>query len=318
MSTTATPASTTAAPTAAASAQPPEPLSRPPEPLSLKEVLKFPIMRRLFYARWVSVFGDFLALFAVINYLTFKLGANAEPGHQPADRLSAAHRRARHPGRRLRRSLAAQAHPRRVRFPARHSFASPCCSPPALPTSTSSWPASPWSRASSARAQGVVIRSAVPLHGLRSANVLMQQVMFGMRIIGPGLAGLIYKLLGAHACYWADSASFIASGSLIASLALSRGIAPPVPSGVATKLASAAAPRAGKLPHAALLHRLSLHLAGHETGPLLHRPPRGYPLRHPRAFLRRCSSSAVSRRSSPSTYAIRCTSRPVFTRWWLP
>ena len=40
-------------------------------------------------------------------------------------------------------------------------------------------------------AQGVAIRSAVPMHGLRSANALMQQVMFGMRIIGPAIAAFM-------------------------------------------------------------------------------------------------------------------------------
>ena len=85
-------------------------------------------------------------------------------------------------------------------------------------------------------AQGVAIRGAVPLHGLRSANALLQQVMFGMRIVGPGIAGIVYKFLGAHVCYWTDSASFLASGTLIASLALSRGLTPPVASDITTQL----------------------------------------------------------------------------------
>jgi len=71
-------------------------------------------------------------------------------------------------------------------------------------------------------AQGVTLRTAVPLHGLRSANALMQQVMFGMRIIGPAIAALLVASFGARSCYLADSASFIASGCLIASLAISR------------------------------------------------------------------------------------------------
>jgi DHA3 family macrolide efflux protein-like MFS transporter len=69
-------------------------------------------------------------------------------------------------------------------------------------------------------AQGVVIRSAVPMHGLRSANALMQQVMFGMRIVGPVVAGFIVTLWSPLTCYVIDAASFIASGSLIASLAI--------------------------------------------------------------------------------------------------
>jgi MFS family permease len=58
------------------------------------------------------------------------------------------------------------------------------------------------------------------MHGLRSANALMQQVMFIMRIIGPSIAILLVGAFGAKICYWLDSASFIASGTLIASLSL--------------------------------------------------------------------------------------------------
>ena len=194
---------------AASQAAPP---TTAPEPLSLKQVLHFPVMRRLFYAQVVSVFGDFLALF-VLGVLAgvFVDRWPLKPTLVASDYL---------------RSLLCLALLLATRT--WHFYLILC----AISVVSSFF----------GPAQGVVIRSAVPLHGLRSANVLMQQVIFGMRIIGPGLAGLIYKLLGAHACYWADSASFIASGSLIATLALSRGIAPPVPSGVATKIAASAGP----------------------------------------------------------------------------
>ena len=232
MSTTAAPLAGTAAAAAAA---------LQPEPLSLKDVLRFPIMRRLFYAQIVSVFGDFLALFAVINYLTFKVGANAEQvtNLQIAYLLPIAVLG-------ILAGVFVDRWPLKPTLVASDYLRSFLCLSLLLATRTTHFYLilACISVVSSffGPAQGVAIRSAVPLHGLRSANVLMQQVMFGMRIIGPGIAGLIYKVLGAHACYWADSASFIASGSLIASLALSRGLAPPVPSGVATKLASAAAP----------------------------------------------------------------------------
>src|SRR5216683_2409105 len=50
----------------------------PPEPLSMSAVLKISMLRRLWYAQIISVFGDFLALFAVIGILTFKLNATAQ------------------------------------------------------------------------------------------------------------------------------------------------------------------------------------------------------------------------------------------------
>jgi MFS family permease len=58
------------------------------------------------------------------------------------------------------------------------------------------------------------------MHGLRSANALMQQVMFIMRIIGGPIAVAVVRIFGARVCYGLDAASFVASGSLIASLAL--------------------------------------------------------------------------------------------------
>src|SRR5215472_14438948 len=62
--------------------QPAKPLIDPelpaPAPLSMSEVLRFPLLRRLWYAQLISVFGDFLALFAVIAVLTFRLHATPQ------------------------------------------------------------------------------------------------------------------------------------------------------------------------------------------------------------------------------------------------
>src|ERR1700753_4205734 len=43
------------------------------EQLSLKEVFRIGVLRRLWIGQLISVFGDFLALFAVIGYVSFKL-----------------------------------------------------------------------------------------------------------------------------------------------------------------------------------------------------------------------------------------------------
>src|SRR6202046_2607910 len=49
-----------------------------PAPLSMGDVMRIPMLRKLWYAQVVSVFGDFLALFAVISILTFRLHATAQ------------------------------------------------------------------------------------------------------------------------------------------------------------------------------------------------------------------------------------------------
>jgi hypothetical protein len=46
--------------------------------MSVGGVLRIPAMRRLWIAQLVSTFGDFLALFAVVSFFTFRLRATPE------------------------------------------------------------------------------------------------------------------------------------------------------------------------------------------------------------------------------------------------
>jgi DHA3 family macrolide efflux protein-like MFS transporter len=190
-----------------------------PEPMTMGAVLRVVTMRRLWYAQIVSTFGDFLALFAVITVMTFKLHATPQQvtGVQIAYLLPIA-------------LISVISGVFVDRWPVKttlvtsdfiraglcllllfvHSVYGFYAALAAISVISSFF--SP--------AQGVAIRAAVPFHGLRSANALMQQVMFIMRIIGPSIAILLVGAFGAKICYWLDSASFIASGSLIASLVL--------------------------------------------------------------------------------------------------
>lgn len=192
-----------------------------PEALSMGAVLRIPVMRRLWYAQIVSTFGDFLALFAVINVMTFIRHATAQQitGVQIAYQLPIA-------------VLGILAGVFVDRWPLKPTMvlsdalrAGLCL---LLLLASSVWHfyivLAAISIISSffGPAQGVAIRSAVPLHGLRSANTLMQQVMFLTRIAGPAVAAALVASFGATSCYVADAASFVASACLIASLALSR------------------------------------------------------------------------------------------------
>ncbi len=192
-----------------------------PEPLSLREVLRIPVMRRMWYAQIVSNFGDFLALFAVISVLTYKLNGTPQQvnGLQIAYLLPIA-------------ILSILAGVFVDRWPLKTTLVSSDFLRAGL-CLLLLWAHTLWSfylvlaaisvvSSFFGPAQGVALRTAVPMHGLRSANTLMQQVTFGLRIIGPALSGLLVAKFGAKICYWADAASFAASGSLIASLALSR------------------------------------------------------------------------------------------------
>jgi DHA3 family macrolide efflux protein-like MFS transporter len=211
--------STTSTTNPASASQAPSPVIDPelPAPLSMGDVLRVPMMRRLWYAQIISVFGDFLALFAVINVITFHLHANAQQvtGVQIAYMLPIA-------------VLGILAGVFVDRWPLKPTMVSSdsirACLCLLLIFATQLWHFYAILAAISvvssffSPAQGVAIRSAVPLHGLRSANALMQQVMFGMRIIGPALAGVMVSYLGARSCYAFDSASFVGSALLIASV----------------------------------------------------------------------------------------------------
>ena len=197
----------------------PLPAPNIPDPLSIGAVLRIVTLRRLWYAQIVSVFGDFLALFAVIGVMTFRLHATAQQvtGVNIAYLLPIA-------------ALGIISGVFVDRWPLKTTLVSSDFIRAglvllllavhqmwgfyvvlALISIVSSF-FSP--------AQGVVIRGAVPLHGLRSANALMQQVIFIMRIVGPSVAAFLVAAFGARSCYLLDAVSFIASGSLIASLAL--------------------------------------------------------------------------------------------------
>ena len=188
-----------------------------PAPLSMGEVLRIDMMRRLWYAQIISVFGDFLALFAVIGILTFRLHATPQQvtGVQIAYMLPIA-------------VLGILAGVFVDRWPLKRTMVSSDSIRAVLVLlllfSHRTWHFYAVLAAISivssffGPAQGVAIRSAVPLHGLRSANALMQQVMFGMRIIGPAAASFMVASFGPTSCYVLDSASFVGSALLIASV----------------------------------------------------------------------------------------------------
>lgn len=187
----------------------------------MSAVLRVSLMRRLWYAQIVSTFGDFLALFAVISFLTFRLNATPQQVTtlQIAYLLPLA-------------ILSILAGVFVDRWPLKLTLVSSDLIRAALVllliVARQRWHfyliLALISLVSSffGPAQGVAIRVAVPLRGLRSANALMQQVVFGLRIIGPALAALIVASLGAKVCYLVDSASFVTSAALIGSLVFVR------------------------------------------------------------------------------------------------
>jgi MFS family permease len=232
------------------------------------EVLRIGTMRRLWYAQIVSTFGDFLALFAVITIMTFQLHATPQQvtGLNIAYLLPIA-------------LLGVISGVFVDRWPLKLTMVGSDFTRAALCLLLffvhTTWGFYAVMASISifssffSPAQGVAIRSAVPFHGLRSANALMQQVMFILRIVGGPIAITIVHVFGAKVCYGLDAASFVASGSLIASLALTGAVstmnsdAPEAkPSGVASILKDMKVGAGFIFHHAALLFVIVALAAG--------------------------------------------------------
>jgi MFS transporter, DHA3 family, macrolide efflux protein len=196
-------------------------------PLSFGEVLRITVMRRIWYAQVVSLLGDFLAIFAVISVVSFRLhGTPAQvTGVQVAYMLPLA-------------LLGPISGVFVDRWPLKQTLIASDLLRAGLVlllfAATSLWQVYMvlvgLSAVSSffAPAQSVTIRHTVPPHGLLSANALMQMGMMSVRIIGPATAGVLVSTFGPDVCYAIDAASFLVSASLIASVAILR---PPTTAG---------------------------------------------------------------------------------------
>jgi predicted MFS family arabinose efflux permease len=76
-------------------------------------------------------------------------------------------------------------------------------------------------------AQSVAVRTLAPAGGLMSVNALMSQAIQGAQIISPSIAGLLVERVGANACFLLDTLSFVVSAALVASLTIKREAAAP-------------------------------------------------------------------------------------------
>ena len=189
------------------------------EPLGMGAVLRIAPLRRLWYAQIVSVFGDFVALFAVLDIMTFNLHSTPQQitGVQIAYMAPIA-------------VLGIISGVFVDRWPLKLTMVSSdltrACLCLILLRVHSIWgyyvALALISVVSSvfSPAQGVAVRSAVPRSGQRAAQALMQQVMFVMRVLGGPLAVVLLALISAKGCFLIDTFSFVASSLFIASTAL--------------------------------------------------------------------------------------------------
>jgi MFS family permease len=192
-----------------------------PGPMTFRDVLRVTVMRRVWYAQLVSLLGDFLAIFAVISVVTYRM--HGTPSQVTGVQI-------------------AYMAPLALLGPLSGVFVDRWPLKPTLIASdviraglvlllfvtTTMWQIylvlAALSCVSSffGPAQSVTIRSHVPPHGLISANALMQFAMMGTRVVGPAAAGALVAAFGPSICYAIDFVSFLVSAAFIGSVAIIR------------------------------------------------------------------------------------------------
>jgi len=196
-------------------------MSEVPRQMSIREVLQLRPVRRLWLAQIVSVFGDFLAIFAVLSYVSFNLHASASQvtgisvsfmipfaligpiAGVFVDRWN------------VKRTMIAS-DLIRAALAIGLVFASSLLQVYLILFLLSAV------SAFFMPAQTVTLRTLVPREGLLSANALVQQAFQIMRIISPALAGAMVGWFGAGSCYYVDSLTYIYSAAMIATLVIAR------------------------------------------------------------------------------------------------
>ncbi len=198
-----------------------------PPPLTFREVLKIGALRRLWMAQIVSVFGDFLAIYAIFSVVSFRMHASATDvtlvmvfyllplavvspiAGVFVDSWN------------LKRTMITSDLLRAVLFLvllAAHTLWQIYAI--LLVASTVSSFFMP--------AQSIAVRTLVPRQGLMSANALIQQAFQVMQIISPAVAGLLVSVFGPGSCFGLDTASFLFSAAMISTLVLGHEPAPAV------------------------------------------------------------------------------------------
>jgi DHA3 family macrolide efflux protein-like MFS transporter len=193
---------------------------------SLRAILQQPDFRKLWLAQFVSVFGDFLALFGVISLITFRWHGNAVQ---------------------VTFVMVAYMLPLALAGPLAGVFVDRwkvkqvmivsdltraalvllavvatdvqqiCAIFAALGTFSSFF----------APAQSVTVRTLVPVEKLLAANAMMSQAFYAVRLLSPILAGALIAWLGENPCFYIDAASFAFSALMVSTLVIN----PPRPAG---------------------------------------------------------------------------------------
>lgn len=189
--------------------------------LTLQEVFRQKSFRRLWLAQFVSIFGDFLALFGVISLITFRL-------HGSAVQVTAVTLAYVFPlalASPLAGVLVDHWNVKRVMIASDliravlvlllvfvRSVPQICAIFAAVSTVSSFF----------GPAQSVTLRTIVPREGLLAANALMSQAFYTVRLLSPALAGALVAWITEKSCFYLDSFSFFFSAAMLSTLTIAR------------------------------------------------------------------------------------------------
>lgn len=197
-----------------------------PRPSRFGAVLRQRAFRTIWVAQFVSIFGDFLALFAVVSLITFRLHGSASDvafvcvaymapvafvaplGGVLVDRWP------------IRRVMIASDLIRAL-------LAASLLLARTVPQIALALAALGFVSSFFGPAQSVAVRTLVPREDLLAANAMLSQAFYIVRIFSPAVAGALVAWLGESSCFWLDTASFVFSAAMIASLSIVREAAAP-------------------------------------------------------------------------------------------
>jgi DHA3 family macrolide efflux protein-like MFS transporter len=175
-------------------------MATPAPQLGFRDVLSVPSVRRLWLAQLVSIFGDFLAVFAIFSVVTFQM-------HGTPMQVSMI--------------LVAFLTPLAVISPFAGVY-------------VDKWNVK-WTMIASdlirgvlvvallfVPAQSVAVRTIAPAAGLMAVNALMSQAIQVTQIVTPAISGVLVDWLGASSCFIFDSFSFFFSAGMVMSLTINR------------------------------------------------------------------------------------------------
>jgi DHA3 family macrolide efflux protein-like MFS transporter len=192
-------------------------MSAPPRALSVTELLRQRPFATLWVAQFVSIFGDFLAIFAVISLITYRWRGDAVDvtlaslafvlptaivGPLAGVFVDRWNVKAVMIGSDLMRAVLV------VLLLGVTTVPQVAVLLVALSTISSFF----------VPAQSVTLQAIVPPEGLLAANALMWQAIYVIRLLSPAAAGLLVTTFTERSCFYFDAASFLVSAVMLSTL----------------------------------------------------------------------------------------------------